>query len=108
MVNPPALDESGRQALLHYPWPGNVRELAHVMERAAFSAHLSESREITEKQLNLPNQQKIRGQLVSLKDVEKDHVQNVLQQFGGNRKKSAEVLNISERHLYRLIKSFSN
>ena len=108
MVDPPALDESGRQALLHYPWPGNVRELAHVMERAAFSAHLSESREITETQLNLPNQQKIRGQLVSLKDVEKDHVQNVLQQLGGNRKKSAEVLNISERHLYRLIKSFSN
>ena len=108
MFDPPSLDESGQMALLGYTWPGNVRELAHIIERAAFSAHLSDSKVITEKQLNLPNQQFIKGQLVSLKDVEKDHVQHVLQQLGGNRKKSATVLDISERHLYRLIKSFSN
>ena len=63
MFDPPALDESAQLALLSYAWPGNVRELSRVMEQAAFSA-----------------------QLASLKKVEKEHMQNVLQQLGGNRK----------------------
>ena len=80
--DPPALDESAQLALLNYAWPGNVRELSHLMERAAFSAQLADSKLITGKHLNLPNQQPIKGQLASLKEVEKEHVQNVLSKWG--------------------------
>ena len=87
VFDPPALDESAQLALLNYVWPGNVRELSHLMERAAFSAQLPDSKVITGKHLNLSNQQPIKGQLVSLKEVEKEHVHNVLQQLGRNWKK---------------------
>lgn len=108
VLDPPALDDLARQALLHYHWPGNVRELSHIIERAALSAQLSDSKVISAVHLNLPIRKRKKGQLVSLKEVEMEYVQNVLQQMGGNRKKTASVLGISERNLYRIIQSFSN
>jgi transcriptional regulator with PAS, ATPase and Fis domain len=38
--------------------------------------------------------------------MEKQHIEKVLKMFAGNRKKSAEALNISEKGLYLKIKEY--
>jgi len=43
---------------------------------------------------------------VSLEEAEKDQIERVLREFGGNRRKSSEALGIGERTLYRKIKQY--
>jgi len=97
------LTEEARGALQAYRWPGNVRELAHAIERAVFAAQIAEADEIRLEHLGLPAPPDPRGLLVPLKEAERRHVTAVLDHFGGNRRQTAEVLGISERHLYRLL-----
>ena len=97
------LTEQARGALQAYRWPGNVRELAHTIERAVFAAQLAEADEIRLEHLGLPAPSSPQGILVPLKEAERRHVATVLDHFGGNRRQTAEVLGISERHLYRLL-----
>jgi transcriptional regulator with PAS, ATPase and Fis domain len=40
----------------------------------------------------------------SLKDLEAEHIRQLLQRYDGNRKKVAEALGISERTIYRKLK----
>ena len=40
----------------------------------------------------------------TLKDIEAQHIAGLLEKYGGNRKKTAEALGISERTIYRKIK----
>ncbi len=104
----PALSEGARAALLAHSWPGNVRELAHTIERAVFSVQMADTDEIEPAaHLRLPVWQKREGLLVTLKEAERRHVLAVLDHFGNNRQKAAEVLGVSERHLYRLIRQFN-
>ena len=42
----------------------------------------------------------------SLQEVDKEHIQNVLDQYKGNRKAAADALGIPERTLYRRIKKY--
>ena len=112
-------DKAARSALLEYAWPGNVRELLHTVERACFAAHLAHSEEITPEHLNLPGRvhDVVRATRparsgeprahVSLAEVERLHIMSALDQCGGNRKKTANILGISERNLYRLLKKYT-
>ena len=43
---------------------------------------------------------------MAIEAMEKRHIQKVLKMFNGNRKKSAEALNISEKGLYLKIKEY--
>lgn len=43
---------------------------------------------------------------VSLEEAEKEQIQRALEEFGGNRRKTAEALGIGERTLYRKIKQY--
>ena len=40
----------------------------------------------------------------TLKDIEDDHIKQLLDRFGGNRKKVADSLGVSERTIYRKLK----
>ncbi|MDH5752244.1 MAG: sigma-54 dependent transcriptional regulator [Deltaproteobacteria bacterium] len=103
-----SISPAGESSLLGYGWPGNVREIAHTMERALFSAKLDETDQVTPEHLRLSTPVREKTILVSLKEAERQHVQSVLDHFQGNRKESARVLGISERHLYRLIKELES
>jgi DNA-binding NtrC family response regulator len=46
--------------------------------------------------------------LLTLKEAEQRHVLGVVDHAGGNRQKAAEILGISERHLYRLLKKIKD
>ena len=89
--------------LLSYRWPGNVRELQNVMERGII---LSENGLITERALprelvDAAGEQPAAGPLLSLKELERQHIRRVLDFVSGNRQKAAEILGIGRKTLYR-------
>jgi DNA-binding NtrC family response regulator len=53
--------------------------------------------------LGLPTVAAQPKQVLNLKEAERQHVLQVLNQCGGNRSRAAEALGISERHLYRML-----
>jgi len=100
----PVFGPQAEKALLEYAWPGNVRELAHAVERGWFMAHLNGKSEIDPADLGLiGNGSPGRSCLVSLEEAQRRHIRDVLNHLGDNRQKAAQVLGVSERHLYRLL-----
>ncbi len=101
---PKRLSQQVLEALLAYEWPGNVRELEHMIEGAIIMAP-GDTIELSD--LHLADRQiENAPESLSIDDVEKMHIQKVLKMFSGNRKKSAEALNISEKGLYLKIKEY--
>jgi two-component system response regulator PilR (NtrC family) len=95
---------------MDYSWSGNVRELENVIERAVI---LGEGSEITLQDLPPQFQMKDgegphKGEfaLSSLEELEKAHIQRVLESVGGHKMKAAEILKIDRRTLYRKLQSY--
>ncbi len=96
-------------ALEAYSWPGNVRELHNVIERALI---LADGNEVSLHDLpgNLRHEggtaaQDLTAGRPRLAALEKEYITRLLEEFGGHRARVAEVLGISERTLYRRLKS---
>jgi DNA-binding NtrC family response regulator len=104
---PKHISQAAVDALVNYEWPGNVRELEHVIERAII---LSQGTVIDVQDLNLTAARAASPEgaagTLSLEEIEKQHIERVLKIFGGNRKKTAETLHISEKGLYLKIKEY--
>jgi DNA-binding NtrC family response regulator len=88
--------------LKQHDWPGNVRELANVMERAWI---LSRGRPIEPQ--HLPQHLQMHPRVVtasagtmSLRDVEMEHILQVLEKHGGKKPPAARELGISLKTLY--------
>jgi transcriptional regulator with PAS, ATPase and Fis domain len=119
------------QQLKTYKYPGNVRELRNVLFISATRSHnrkinadlienvinnlphcmASQLDELAEKNADrfvaplTANQVGHSDEPVKLKDIEAQHIKELLDQFQGNRKKAADALGISERTMYRKLKS---
>ena len=94
------------KVLLHHPWPGNIRELAHVVERAVIlSEGVEIPRAVVEDALaGAARSERGDGQptsLLSLRELEKQHIQRVMEAVGGNKRRAAEILGIDLSTLYR-------
>jgi DNA-binding NtrC family response regulator len=81
-----------------YGWPGNVRELENVIERAVILN--SKSRIMLEDLPPLVKSPGTGGNL-SLEEMERRHIVQVLQETKGNVKAAAGVLGIDRKTLYR-------
>ncbi len=104
LKEPKRLTEEALKMLMMYDWPGNVRELEHVIEGAII---LSTYQVIEAKDLHLYDRQiEIPSNSFKIEDLEKEHIEKVLNMFNGNRKKTAEALGISEKGLYLKIKEY--
>jgi len=102
-----------RTLLVRYPWPGNVRELRNCIENMVV---LSRSTMLEE--VDVPHQVAESGrerpattggyslQGRSLSEVERDLIAENLRLCDGNREKTAKLLGIGERTLYRKIKEY--
>jgi DNA-binding NtrC family response regulator len=94
-------------ALINYEWPGNVRELEHAIERAAILAHGSTITlrelppEVSQRKKSAPS-----GDPLDLRSQERDLIRRALDRFKGNRKRTAEALNISTVTLWRKMKEY--
>ena len=96
--------------LSNYNWPGNVRELENVIRRAmafavtdTISPKDLESISETATEVSSPNP----SSAATLSDYEANAIRSTLEQTGGNRRKAAEILGISEATLYRRIKEYN-
>ena len=99
------LDEDCIRALQAYSWPGNIRELRNVIERAVL---LSDQRCITIKDLHFDGHGSIGAPLLdtrlTLLELEKQHIERVLQEEHGKVEKAAKRLGIPRSSLYQKIK----
>ena len=86
------------ERLHSYPWPGNVRELENTIERAVI---LNSKSRIMLEDLPAPVRQAQAGPSLSLEEMERRHIAQVLQETKGNVKAAAAVLGIDRKTLYR-------
>ena len=99
------LSEGIKDKLKQLPWRGNVRELKNVMERMII---LADGDILTEKELpleyHLTSDTSI--SILSLEDMEKEHIRKILQFTKGNKVEAAKILNIGLTTLYRKIDDY--
>lgn len=115
-ISPAAL-----RVLMDYDWPGNIRELEHVIEGAAVlsqsdtiepgdlwvsTALSASSPEVQRDSQTLARQTNGEGDLQSLEDIERVHIEKVLIHHSFNRVKTAETLGITPKTLYLKIKKY--
>jgi DNA-binding NtrC family response regulator len=94
---------------LSYDFPGNVRELEHIIERAVI---LADGNTIEFKHLprrfhkaDSPPLDATRS-FMTLVEMEKKYILEVLEATGGNKSKTTELLGISRAALWRKLKQF--
>ncbi|HEY5402942.1 MAG TPA: sigma-54 dependent transcriptional regulator [Pyrinomonadaceae bacterium] len=99
------LDESCIKALQEYSWPGNVRELRNVIERAVL---LSDHGSITLRDLNFEGHATLGASFLdsrlTLIELEKQHIERVLQEERGHVETAAKRLGIPRSSLYQKLK----
>jgi DNA-binding NtrC family response regulator len=120
--NRPNLNVSAeaRQQLQNYSWPGNVRELRNCLERAAA---ISSSDTIDVEQLPFVSTSNNQAATaagagpsaavsvpaatpMTLEELEREHILRVLNESDGNRERTAAILGISSRTLYRKLREY--
>ncbi len=100
-------------AIERYPWPGNVRELENAVQRSIALA--GGSKEL-KKEFLLPLDARWRGateppeQVRPLREVLREteiaHIRFALEQTGGHRTQTAELLGISRKVLWEKLRDF--
>jgi two-component system response regulator HydG len=102
------MDPSSMRHLENYYWPGNVRELENVLERAAVMTddgwirpeHLPPALFRNEGRKELA----AGGRIMTIAEMEHDHIRKVLESTGGNRSEAADLLGIGKTTLWRKMK----
>jgi len=116
------VSEDGMRMLMDYDWPGNVRELENCIERAVIFAKGSVIEEdnlyIGLPAINAPASSGTHGnggeagqagpgvRPMSIREVEKAHIVQVLRETHSNRTLAARILQISRRTLLNKIKEY--
>ncbi|XRE42560.1 Transcriptional regulatory protein zraR [Tenacibaculum discolor] len=97
-ISPKATD-----ILQRYNWPGNIRELENIIQRAVIMCDRMVEVE------HLPDSLKYNVDfseegLISLKEMEKRHIQHVLNATNNNKTKAAKILQIDRKTLREKLK----
>jgi transcriptional regulator with GAF, ATPase, and Fis domain len=103
---PPAgMTYEAKQALVGYSWRGNVRQLRNVLERAAI---VCDGGLIAPEHLSLDNEDRpSRSAATSnVKVLERQVIERVLGESGGNKSKAARRLGLSRKQLYGRLRSY--
>ena len=98
------------ELLKAYDFPGNVRELENIVERgvAIATSNTIETAHLPEdlRELAIRTFRKKEGRLPSLEEQERDYIQWVLQETGGNQTLAAQILGIDRVSLWRKLKRY--
>jgi two-component system, NtrC family, response regulator AtoC len=113
-----AISDKAMELLCSYSWPGNIRELENAIEQAVALSYQSilTPDDFPEAVRNpaaaqpfengSQNEQFLFLDAPSLEEVKKRYVLHVLRHNQGNVSRSARVLNIDRRSLYRMLARF--
>jgi len=102
------LEPELEQRLMQYSFPGNVRELENIIAAAVLQ---EKGKTLTlATTLNLlpyegPERRKS-VELLTLEEIEKRHIEKVLEVTGGNRPKAAKILGVNVSTVYRKIERY--
>jgi two-component system response regulator AtoC len=96
---------------MRWSFPGNVRELENLIERAIIFA---DSPTIAAADIDLPvipgdlpeQVERGEGQPKTIRDVERELIEEALLRWEGNRTRAAEELGITRRTLFNKIKEY--
>jgi two-component system, NtrC family, response regulator HydG len=112
-VRAPEIPPDTMKRLMECPWQGNVRELENHIERAVIM--YSDARSIP---FEMPSgaaeraEQNFldtaRRERWSMERLEREYILDVLQQTGGHRGQTADILGIDRRTLYRKLKQYAD
>jgi DNA-binding NtrC family response regulator len=101
------LASDAEQALQVYRWPGNIRELRNVLERAVLlSDHQVLHRESLRFEYSSNVEWSTNETHLSLREVERRHIERVLQEEQGRVESAAKRLGIPRSTLYQKMKQF--
>ena len=116
---PLTLSARARELLQGYDWPGNVRELRNVIERALITASQADQIELRHLGPLAPAAAAAAPAAApppaftdsgwmppgepTLERIEREYLASLLKKYGGNRRKVAEVMGVSERTAYRMM-----
>jgi DNA-binding NtrC family response regulator len=102
------ISEPAARLLMDYDWPGNVRELENCIERAVALCRLDDItvEDLPTKVRDYHKQQivistEIPAELITLEEMERRYVRQVMLAVRGNKSQAAKILGIDRRSLYR-------
>ncbi|MDH3845959.1 MAG: sigma 54-interacting transcriptional regulator, partial [Myxococcales bacterium] len=110
-----ALEPEALGALRDYDWPGNVRELLNVLRRAAlFSISNKLGADLVRRMIAASVFGSARestpttgsASQTNLAEMEREHIERVLQEMDGNITRAASALGIDRRTLQRKLRSY--
>jgi DNA-binding NtrC family response regulator len=108
-----SISSSVAERLLEHDWPGNVRELENCMERVAAVAHYRTATvaDLPEHLRDAPpnpfavDSARDEG-VVTLDELERGHIMKVLARLNGNKSRTAELIGLDRRTLYRKLDAY--
>ncbi|MBI3005186.1 MAG: sigma-54-dependent Fis family transcriptional regulator [Ignavibacteriales bacterium] len=112
------IDQKALELLEKYDWPGNVRELENVIERAAILCRDGTirvedlalplgSRSFQDQQSGGISKGPAIGTAVSIREIEKSHIEGVLNTVNWNKNTASKILGISLKTLYTKIQQYN-
>ena len=111
MTQPPPISPRAMDRLMKQPWRGNVRELENIIERAAAldrdgilgmdDLPFGETQRKEDKLID-----KAQQSLLTLQQLEKEYILEVLAECNGSRKNTARRLGITTATLWRKLKLY--
>lgn len=106
-------DDAAEKLLMAYSWPGNIRELKNVIERCVILCQddviLPDHLPIELKEeagLQDAATSKLSFGMISLLEMEKHHILDILNNVDGNKSQAARILNISRSTLREKLKAY--
>ncbi len=101
------ISDAAMEYLLAHRWPGNVRQLRNTIERA-IALTRSEYIQVHDLQSQTDPMVELEtaAQPLTLADVEKQHIERVIQQFDGRVNDAARILGIGRSTLYSKIAEY--
>jgi DNA-binding NtrC family response regulator len=102
--------EAAVERLVSYPWPGNVRELRNLIERLTI-LHEGEDVRLEDLPGELAHPLRAGAEpadpaMLSLHEIERRHVERVLQATGWNKARAARILEVDVKTLNKKIRDF--
>jgi transcriptional regulator with PAS, ATPase and Fis domain len=109
-LRPLKISAQASKIMLSYHWPGNVRELANIILNVCVRA---KGKEIMPSHLTSASEEigefdtGVDADVISLKEMERNHIQKTLKQVNNNKTRACTLLGIARATLYKKIKEYS-